>query len=120
VTVAEGVLAAEILFAQKKYDEAMAAFGRAMECEDGMSYGEPKDWPLPVRHYAGACLLKLGRAAEAEKLYREDLVENPGNGWGLLGIYQSLLAQHKEAGEYKEKYKTAFAAAEEMPTASAY
>ena len=119
-TIAEGILAGEILFAQKKYDEAMAAFARAIEWEDGMTYGEPKDWPLPVRHYAGACLLKLGKAAEAEKLYREDLVENPGNGWGLLGLYQSLLAQHKEAGEYKEKYKTPFAAADEMPTASAY
>jgi tetratricopeptide (TPR) repeat protein len=118
--VAEGILAGEILFAQKKYEAAMAAFTRAIEWEDGMTYGEPKDWPLPARHYAGACLLKLGRAAEAEKLYREDLVENPGNGWGLLGIYQSLLAQHKEAGEYKKKYMEAFAAAEVMPTSSAY
>jgi tetratricopeptide (TPR) repeat protein len=119
-TVAEGILEGEILFAQKKYEEALAAFTRAIECEDSMFYGEPKDWPLPVRHYAGACLLKLGRPAAAEKLYREDLVENPGNGWGLLGLYQSLLAQHKAAGEYKEKYKIAFAAAEEVPPASAF
>jgi tetratricopeptide (TPR) repeat protein len=119
-TIAEGILAGEILFAEKKYDESRAAFTRAIECEDGMSYSEPNDWVLPVRHYAGACLLKLGKAAEAEKLYREDLVENPGNGWGLLGLYQSLLAQHKEAGECKKKYETAFAAADQMPTTSAY
>ncbi len=82
--------------------EAMTAFNRAIECEDELTYLEPNDWPLPARHYAGACLLKLGRAAEAEKLYREDLVENPGNGWGLLGLYQSLVAQHKPGGMMKE------------------
>jgi tetratricopeptide (TPR) repeat protein len=119
-TVAEGILAGELFFTQKKYDEAMTAFARAIECEDGMSYGEPKDWPLPARHYAGACLLKLGRAAEAEKLYREDLAENPGNGWALAGLYQSLQAQHKDAAEVKKKYEAAFAAAETMPIASAY
>lgn len=119
-TVAEGILEGEILFAAGRTTEAVTAFNRAIECEDGMSYGEPKDWPLPARHYAGACLLKLGRAVEAEKLYREDLVENPGNGWGLLGLYQSLLAQHKEAGVYKKKYEEAFAEADQVPPASAY
>jgi tetratricopeptide (TPR) repeat protein len=135
-TVAEGVLSGEILFAQKKYEEAMAAFTRAIAAEDGMSYGEPKDWPLPVRQYAGAHLLQLGRAAEAEKLFREDVVENPGNGWGLLGLYQSLVAQHPkasvkdaetvkdaamvEAAGIKKKYEDAFAAADTMPTAPVY
>jgi tetratricopeptide (TPR) repeat protein len=119
-SVAEGILEGEILFAAGRTTEAMAAFNRAIECEDGMSYGEPKDWPLPARHYAGVCWLKLGRAAEAEKLYREDLVENPGNGWALLGLYQSLVAQHKEAAEYQKRYRDAFAAADWMPVASAY
>ena len=119
-SVAEGILEGEILFAAGRTTEAMAAFNRAIECEDGMSYGEPKDWPLPARHYVGVCWLKLGRAAEAEKLYREDLVENPGNGWGLLGLYQSLVAQHKDAAEYQKRYRDAFAAADWMPVASAY
>jgi tetratricopeptide (TPR) repeat protein len=86
-----------------------------------MDYLEPNEWPLPARQYAGAFLLRLGRSDEAEKLYREDLVQNPGNGWALLGLAQSLEMQHKEgAGEYKEKAKKAFAEAEVMPAASAY
>lgn len=81
-SVAEGILEGEILFAQKKPEAAMVAFHRAIEREDGMSYGEPKEWPLPARQFAGVHLLQLKRFAEAEKLYREDLVKNPGNsGW---------------------------------------
>jgi tetratricopeptide (TPR) repeat protein len=119
--VAEGILAGEIFFANQRYGEAMDFFYEAIQREDRMSYGEPKDWPLPVRHYAGACLLKLNKPEQAEKIYREDLALNPGNGWALLGLYQSLQAQHKtEAAGYKKKYGEAFAAAEEVPTASAY
>ena len=120
-SVAEAILEGEILFAEKRPAEAMAAFDRAIRREDGMSYGEPKDWPLPARHFAGVCLLKLNRAVEAEKLYREDLVQNPGNGWALLGLAQSLEALHqKDAAEYKARAREAFAHAEEMPPASAY
>jgi Tfp pilus assembly protein PilF len=92
-----------------------------MAHEDAMSYVEPKDWLLPVRQYAGVCLLKLGKAAEAGKLYREDLEQNPGNGWALLGLSQSLAVQRKyAAGEYMDQARKAFANAEVMPTASAY
>lgn len=119
--VAEGILAGELFFANKRTEEAMCFFTKAMLREDRMSYGEPKDWPLPVRHFAGACLLREGRVKDAEDLYRKDLELNPGNGWSLLGLYRCLEAQHKkEAGEYKTRYIAAFAAAEEVPTASAY
>jgi hypothetical protein len=92
-----------------------------MAHEDAMSYSEPKDWLLPVRQYAGVCLLKLGKAAAAERLYREDLVQNPGNGWALLGLSESLEAQQKSgATDYKNRARKAFADADAMPTASAY
>lgn len=118
--VAEGVLEGELLFAQGKTDAAMAAFSRAIHTEDGMAYVEPKDWVLPVRHFAGACLLRLKRPAEAEKMYREDLVRNPGSGWALLGLAQSLEAQGKGAAEYRAGAGSAFAGAEEVPPGSAY
>jgi hypothetical protein len=86
-----------------------------------MSYGEPKDWVLPARHFAGACLLQLKRASAAERLYREDLVQNPGNGWALLGLAQSLESRDKQgAATFRDRAGVAFAAAEEMPPASAY
>jgi tetratricopeptide (TPR) repeat protein len=120
-SIAEGMLEGELLFAEKKPEAAMAAFDRAMAHEDAMSYSEPKDWLLPVRQYAGVCLLKLGKAAAAERLYREDLVQNPGNGWALLGLSESLEAQQKAgSAEYRDRARKAFANAEVMPTASAY
>jgi len=119
--VAEGILEGEMLFAQGKRRESMEAFQRAMGVEDGMAYVEPKDWLLPARHFAGACLLKLGKGAEAEVLYRTDLIHNPGNGWSLIGLVQSLVAQNKKGTDgYRARAKEAFGKAEELPPASAY
>jgi len=58
----------------------------------------------------------------AEKVYREDLEWNPGNGWSLLGMYQSLTAQRKtdQAEEYKKKYMHSFSGAEQIPPGSVY
>ena len=118
--VAEGILEGELLFAQGKTDAAMSAFDRAIHTEDGMAYVEPKDWVLPVRHFAGAYLLRLKRPVEAEKMYRDELVHNPGSGWALLGLAQSLEAQGKGAAEYRARVVAAFARAEEVPPGSAY
>ena len=46
--------------------------------EDNLTYAEPADWMMPVRHSLGATLLSLGRAAEAELVFREDLVQKSG------------------------------------------
>jgi tetratricopeptide (TPR) repeat protein len=121
-SIAKGILEGDILFAQHKTEAAMTAFRNAIAGEDGLTYLEPKDWPLPARHFAGACLLKMGRAAAAEKLYREDLTQNPANGWSLLGLSQALTAQHNDsaAANYIARAKAAFAFAEQMPPASAY
>jgi tetratricopeptide (TPR) repeat protein len=120
--IAEGILEGEILFAENKPAAAITAFQHSIDSEDGLSYREPKDWALPARHFAGAFLLKLGKAAEAERLYREDLTQNPGNGWALLGLAQALTAQHKNSAgaDYLARAKGAFAHAEQMPPASAY
>jgi len=115
--VAEAILAGEICLAEKKYDEAVRWLEKGVAAEDGMIYREPRDWPIPARHYLGACLLQLGKAADAEKVYREDLVYNPGNGWTLLGLAQSLVKQHRKGGN---EYVQAFSKAEEVPPASVY
>ena len=53
-------------------------------------------------------------------MYREDLVHNPGSGWSLLGLAQSLEAQGKDAAEYRAAAAKAFAKAEEVPPGSVY
>ncbi|HXD78802.1 MAG TPA: hypothetical protein VN616_13385 [Puia sp.] len=119
--VAADLLAGEILYAAGKSHEALAMLHRAIDEEDALTYLEPKDWPLPARHFAGACLLQAGRAAEAEKLYREDLVLNPGNGWSLLGLAHCLEAERKSgAAEWLARAKAAFSSAEVLPPGSAY
>jgi len=127
--IAEAVLAGEICLAEKKYDEAVRWLEKGVAAEDGMIYREPRDWPIPVRHYLGACLLQAGRASAAEKVYRQDLVYNPGNGWTLLGLAQSLVTQNGERGTEKQtqeylhafgEYMRAFSKAEEVPPASVY
>ena len=120
--VAENILSANIFYAQKKYDEAIAAIQKAVDAEDNLLYTEPKIWMLPARQYLGAFLLQTNKPAAAEKVYREDLAWNPGNGWSLLGLYQSLQAQkkNKEMEKIKAQYMNSFAQAEEMPVASVY
>ena len=122
IAVPENILEATILFQQKNYDAAITAIKKAITAEDKLKYAEPRQWLLPARQYLGAYLLQLNKPKEAESIYREDLVWNPGNGWSLLGLYQSLVAQNKmnEAAKYKPQYMYSFSHAEVMPTVSAY
>jgi len=120
--VAEEILNSAILFSQKNYDAAISSLEKAVKIEDGLIYTEPNDWPIPARQFLGAYLLKMNKPAMAEKVYREDIVWNPGNGWSLLGLCQSLEAQHKstEIAEYKSKYLASFSKADKLPTGSVY
>ena len=120
--VAENILAATIFFDQKKYGPAITAIKKAILAEDSLIYAEPKLWMLPARQYLGAFLLKLNKPNEAEKIYREDLLWNPGNGWSLLGLYQSLRVQGKtqELKKTKELYLQSFSKADKLPSSSVY
>jgi tetratricopeptide (TPR) repeat protein len=108
----------EILFREGKTDEALAALEKAVAAEDVLHYDEPPGWIIPVRHILGACLMKLSRPAEAEKVYRKDLERYPENGWSLRGLAQSLRAQSKpEAAGVEERFKKMWANADiEIPS----
>jgi hypothetical protein len=95
-------------------DAAAAALREAVAIEDTLAYGEPADWPIPVRHRLAAVLLGAGRAAEAEEAAREDLVRNPENGWALAGLAESLRQQGRtgEAAEVEARFQRAFARAD--------
>jgi tetratricopeptide (TPR) repeat protein len=118
--IAEGILNGAILFSQKQYDSALSSLRQAIVLEDGLIYSEPRDWPIPARQFLGAYLLKLGKPAPAEKVYRQDLVWHPGNGWSLLGLSQSLQAQHKDAGTYRADALRSFSQAEHLPVSSVF
>ena len=77
---------------------------------------------IPSRQYLGALLLQMQQPGNAEKIYREDLAWNPGNGWSALGLYQSLQKQNKtaELSSLQQVYSQSFSEAERMPPGSVY
>ncbi|MDP1767833.1 MAG: hypothetical protein Q8L74_03395 [Nitrospirota bacterium] len=118
--IAERVLAGELAAHRQHYGDAIRLFEDAIKMEEALPYSEPSIWPLPVRHYLGTVLLRAARPAEAEAVYRADLLRHPDNGWALIGLIQSLKAQHKgdQAAETEERFKKAWAHADFMPAAS--
>lgn len=120
--IAEKVLEGVVAIARKEDAKGIAALEAAVKLEDQLIYTEPKDWPLPSRQFLGAYLLKFGKPATAEKVYAEDLVYNPSNGWSLIGLSQSLKAQRKtkQLASIKAKYERAFAKAEQIPAGSVF
>lgn len=120
--IGERLLAGEIAVHRRKYGDAIKLFKEALKLEDALPYTEPPHWPLPIRHYLGAALLMAGQPREAEAVYRADLIRNPHNGWALLGLAQSLRAQHQsdEADKIEQAFKTAWASADVTLAASRF
>jgi predicted Zn-dependent protease len=118
--IAERTVTAEIAAARGDHAAAIAALGEAVKIEDGIPYDEPPGWHAPVRQTLGAVLLQAGRAGEAERVYREELHRNPGNGWSLFGLAQSLQAQGKmaDADAARDEFATAWRNADIRLTAS--
>jgi len=91
------VVQARIAAAEHQPDQALAALRQAVAAEDYLAYNEPRDWFFPVRQLLGAALLQAGKPGEAEQAYRQDLRQNPDNGWALYGLGAALRAQGKSA-----------------------
>ncbi|MGH9219268.1 MAG: tetratricopeptide repeat protein, partial [Vicinamibacterales bacterium] len=113
MTVAVADLTARIAEAKADTAGAIAAFNAAIAAEDKLGYNEPPDWLIPERERLGALLLKAGRHAEAERVFRADLVKNVGNPRSLYGLYRSLEGQKKtDAAEAKASFDKAWVGAD--------
>ena len=93
--IADELLMGDIAMARGKLDAAIEHFLQAVTAQDGLPYMEPPFWYYPTRQSLGMSLLKAGRYAEAEAVYRKDLEDYPRNGWSMFGLIQSLEAQDK-------------------------
>jgi tetratricopeptide (TPR) repeat protein len=122
LAIAEHCLRGEIALRSGKAEEAVGHFQEATRMEDGLLYIEPPDWYYPVRHSLGLALLRAGRAAEAEAVYREDLKRFPRNGWALYGLARSLEAQGKtaEAAAANSEFRAAWSDADVTLTGSRF
>ncbi len=93
--IADELLMGDIAMARGKLDAAIEHFRQAVTAQDGLPYMEPPFWYYPTRQSLGMSLLKAGRYAEAEAVYRNDLEDYARNGWSMFGLIQSLEAQDK-------------------------
>lgn len=93
--------------------EAVEHWMRAVAVQDALIYDEPPAWYYPLRESLGAALLLGGRAADAERVFREDLEMTPRNGRSLFGLWQALEMQGRKAdaasvkAEFEKAWKRA-------------
>ena len=122
LAVAVPLLQGELLRAQGKPTQAIAALREAVAAEDKLNYNEPADWPLPARWYLGAALLETGDARGAAEAYRQDLTTYPDNGWSLHGLAQAQrrLGDAAGAADSERRYRAAWQWADAPLTASRY
>jgi tetratricopeptide (TPR) repeat protein len=97
LAIAERVLAGHLAFASEDVTTAIREMDEAARLEDGLVYGEPPEWTVPVRQELGQLLLSTGRAREAEAAFRRDLERFPENTWSLSGLADALRAQGRDA-----------------------
>jgi tetratricopeptide (TPR) repeat protein len=120
--LAANVLAGEMAARAGDTASADRLLRAAVAEQDTHWFTEPPPWYFPVRQALGEVLLRAGRNADAEQVYREDLRRNPGNGWSLFGLGQSLRAQGKttEAAEVEARFRKAWSDADVRLTASRF
>jgi tetratricopeptide (TPR) repeat protein len=95
--LAQRVLDARISWAGGDRDRAIALWKEAVTAGDRLSYDEPPAWFYPLRESLGGALLLAGRAADAEQVFRYDLIRHPRNARSLFGLGESLRKQGKSA-----------------------
>jgi tetratricopeptide (TPR) repeat protein len=119
LSLAERHLAGRLALAKGDTAAAIKAFEQAIPMEDGLLYDEPPAWYHPIRQELAAVHLAKGHPAVAEKLYRQDLVHFPNNGWSLYGLARSLEAQKKtaEAAKVDAQYRKIWDKADVKPLA---
>lgn len=108
--VAEKILEGTILEKTGDMKKAIAAYREAKDFEDALIYTEPRDWLIPTRHYLANALIKTKAYAEADKILKEDLKQNPANFYALQGLVDISTAQKKsKASEsYRQELKEVY------------
>jgi len=108
--IAFEVVAGELESLKGNLEKSIIHLQKAVVFEDALVYTEPAAWHIPTRQNLGAILLKAKRYEAAEKIFKEDLEVLRQNGWSLIGLHKSLVAQgkHKEAKLIKNEFDVAW------------
>jgi hypothetical protein len=120
VSIAHELLQADIARRRGLVKQTRDLLASAVALEDGLTYMEPPDWPVPLRQLQGAALLELGRAQEAEAAFAADLKKFPENGWSLSGLQASLERQGRktDAAAVKARVDRAWGGSDTMLVAA--
>jgi tetratricopeptide (TPR) repeat protein len=94
LTVAALVLDAKIAQTRGDSGKAIELFEKGVHAQDALAYDEPPGWHYPVRESLGVALVRAGKFAEAEKVFREGLERMPRDGRLLFGLHESLKRQN--------------------------
>jgi tetratricopeptide (TPR) repeat protein len=88
-------LSARIARANGDTPREVAQLEQAVAAYDRFLYTEPPDWYQPPREALGGALLRAGRYAEAENVFRADLQRNARNPRSLFGLAAALRGEGK-------------------------
>lgn len=93
---------------------AAAHWREAVAAEDTLQYDEPPEWLLDSRPGLGAELLKDGRYADAEQVFRDDLTRHPNTGRALYGLMAALRGEGKteDANKLEPQFRAAWKTAD--------
>jgi tetratricopeptide (TPR) repeat protein len=125
-------LTGEILAAQRRYPEAIAALDEAVRMQDRLNYDEPPPFFYPARHSLGAVLVESGVRANAERatyVYLTDLGDrdehdysvkrNPDNAWAYVGMANAVRALGIDPSHWLARARGAWHGGE-LPPSSRY
>ncbi len=111
--VAEMLLAGEVALAKGDTTGGIKLLSDGAAAGDLLNYDEPPDWDLPVKEWLGCAYLSNRQYAEAEKVYRAELIKHARNGRALFGLAEALNKQGKVSSaratlrEYEKAWVTA-------------
>lgn len=114
------ILMGEIHRSKGHTEEALKSFRMAAELEDQMSYDEPEPLPFAARHWLGAFQLEQGAYADAEAVYRDELLDHPHNGWSLFGLLEALKGQNKTDAAVQADFDASWARSDTWIRGSRY
>jgi tetratricopeptide (TPR) repeat protein len=108
---ADEMLSGQIALSKGDKTAGIESLKRAVAAEDMVNYNEPRDFDIPVREWLGRALMKDGRYAEAEAVYREEIAKSPRNARALFGLAEALNKQGKttSAGLVRLEFEKAWA-----------
>lgn len=88
--------------------DAVNLWRTAVAAGDRVPYDEPPVWFYPLRESLGGALLRAGRPAEAERVFRDDLERHPRNPRALFGLRESLRQLKKDASWVERAFDRAW------------